>query len=407
MDRGRAITVVSGIVLLLLYFAYSQNVPGPEDSKKNRQSGELILPKRRSSEKPSLLSADPVKVKEIVAAAAERVSPRESPNPFASLPPAGSLCTFFYVVNSNLLSPKDSNAFYMAFLASGPDRNPGLELLHALVDLDTPRLETFDLDADTAPAREISLLARLGMLDGGGNAKNFAPVSVSATDLDRIEEMKVSDPGNAFWPMLEYAIKKREGIAFDSEAFYEQAKTYSAYRNPLYSFYTDIRRPMLSDPNQFYASSMVYSRAPITHASFTKPFFSDVGKSPEWDASLGKLGNLMERSAEDPTVPVQMDGVTGVLMDAVLGRGLARKAANLPATVRSVHDELSETFRGLQDTEEYRNLVKMNDSKTCDEGKLLAYYRAVKKRMRRKPVSRATEKASANSKSWPARPQPE
>ncbi len=407
MDRGRAITVVSGIVLILLYLAYSQNIPAPDDSKRTRESGELILPKRRPSGKPSLLTADPVKVKEIFAAATERVMPRASPDPVASPPPAGSLCTFFYVVNSNLLSPKDSNAFYMAFLASGSERDPGLELLHALIDLDTPRLETFDLDADTAPAREISLLARLGMLDGGGNSKNFAPASVSATDLGRIEEMKVTDPGNAFWPMLEYAIKKREGIAFDSDAFYEEAKTYSAYRNPLYSFYTDIRRPMLSDPNQFYASSMVYSRVPITHASFTKPFFSDVGKSPEWDASLGKLGNLMERSAEDPSVPVQMDGVTGVLMDAVLGRGLARKAAKLPATVRSVHDELSETFRGLQDTEEYRNLVKMNESKTCDEGKLLAYYRAVKKRMRRKPVTPVNEKASANFGSSPAQPLPE
>ncbi len=342
-----------------ILFYYRLNHEASSITVPHARTGESTLP-RRANESPegTLLLSRPTEY-------SPTLVPLAAINEPSSL---GSLCTHFKRFSSKM--------DYVNFLKATGERGEDLELLGALAGMDLPRLETFDLDSSTGSAREISFLARLGLLQDDGMSVH--QYSISATDVDRIEEMKIQDPQNIFWPMLEYSIKKREGVPVDPAEFYINATRYSHYRNPLYTFYTNINRGMLTDPRKFYTAISIYADVPIIGTAITKALEDDIGSSGASDLTIAAIGDMMAKSQIDPHASTQIDGVTGVVLDYYLGRRLRAKAMKDPAALRSIRQEVREEFSLEKLGQALGELTALGEY-TCDESHLRSFFQFAKK----------------------------
>ncbi|MBC7385444.1 MAG: hypothetical protein H7301_04665 [Cryobacterium sp.] len=267
MQRETAVALATLIILVSFVFVYRANRVPQASFEKIRSSPSLT--KRRTGPRSLLLSE---------ASKTEFPSPRVNPSSASSAflrnersgrlrsrgespYPGDSICDLIWTANQESEQPGAAESLMNALDPAGNSED--VALFRMLLQSGGEKVRDADRELRSESAREISLLARLGVV--GFATPNVAgpQTSIDPSDFSRVEKMSELDPSNAFWPLLKYRLLRDQGVpeAVRTDWLLEAAQS-REYRDPLQSFYQALQSQTLDDPRKFAAYSLLATQTP-------------------------------------------------------------------------------------------------------------------------------------------------
>jgi hypothetical protein len=355
MRREPAIIIATVVILAAMVWVFLENRIPDAELRRSRRGEGLILPRRDSGSGTGLLA---------VTSPRPMTSPRTAPTtaarkvePSAEISTAArSLCELTARLPPLSGDGSAQDEVLIETLRQKFEDDPEVELFTRIVTGDIQGVENADRDFGSGKADEIALIARLGLLQGRG-FDSVRVSSASRTDVEQLEEMRSREPQNGFWALVEYAVKKREGIPVDPfEAFAWATTPGTSYRDPVSDFYADIRKKTLADDQAFLSTTLLYARAPILSSEVLKyvrdeiepidensPAGEPTERSPK-NELVYRVGETIHRSQYDPKTMTAIDGFTGTLYDALMAKRLMKRANGSSTNMAEEYTELRKRF---------------------------------------------------------------
>lgn len=356
MRKETVVGITAALILASLIYLWLVSRESIEEFRRGRTTAEVITLRRRPSPKPGFLS-------EVSRPAVTASSVPPAPS-FDSSSPCGIL----------LGDTRDADSLFDIFTEGS--RSPENDLFRALNNHDWRAVAEADRFGGSPDMEGVALLARLGFI---GDEEEFPIASVDPIDIDRLAVMRASDPTNAFWPMLEVSLLKREGIPVEPARLLEIAKLRN-YENPLSNFYGGFREEALSDDRKYAAYTAIYRSAPILGVDFMRPFNEEAKKEdPEINRVIAKIGKIIVASQLSEGMP---DGFRGNFFNAWQGQWLIQKAEHRTDKNHAAYRALAEKFGiGSED------FVTIENGKSkCDLTHFHAYLEKVRAKVRASPI---------------------